>query len=215
MHSAWDMDFVGDPMGKVLSKVSNCQVQLTSWNKKTFGNVLWSLAKKRKQLAEAESISMARGSHERVRVLTEEINKLMDMEECMWNQRLKTKWLQYGDQNTKYFHCQAMERNKRNFISGLENEFGEWVEEEEQVGEHLIRYYSNLFASSNPTQFNQVLNGVEPRVSSSMNEDLLQPFDASKVQIALKEMDSNTAPGPDGLPPMFCKKFWSKVGHDI
>lgn len=34
---------------------------------------------------------------ETVRVLTNEINKLMDMEECMWNQRSKTEWLQYGD----------------------------------------------------------------------------------------------------------------------
>ena len=55
------------------------------------------------------------------------------------------------------------------------------MEEEEQVGELLIRYYSNLFASSNPTQFDQVLNGVEPRVSSSMNEDLLRPFEACEV----------------------------------
>lgn len=83
VHFAWDMDSMVDPMGKVLSKVSNCQVELTSWNKKTFGNVCWSLAKMRKQLAEAESISLVEGSHERVKVLIEEINKLMDMEECM------------------------------------------------------------------------------------------------------------------------------------
>ena len=89
------------------------------------------------------------------------------------------------------------------------------MEEEEQVRELLIRYYSNLFASSNPTQFDQVLNGVKPRVSSSMNEELLRPFEVSKVQFALKQMDSDTAPGRDGLPPMFYKKFWSKIGHDI
>ena len=93
MHSAWDMDSVGDQMGKVLSKVKNCQVELTSWNKNTFGNVHSSLAKKRKQLAEVESISMARGSHERLGVLTAEINKLMDVEECMWNQRSNIEWL--------------------------------------------------------------------------------------------------------------------------
>ena len=115
----------------------------------------------------------------------------------------------------KYFHYRATKRNVRNLISGLENEFGEWVEEEEQVGELLIQYYSNLFASCNSTQFDQVLNGVEPRVSSSMNEDLLRPFEASEVQIALKQMDFDIAPGPDRLPPMFYKKFWSKVGHDI
>ena len=39
---------------------------------------------------------MAGGSHERVGVLTVEINKLMDMEECMWNQRSNTEWLRYG-----------------------------------------------------------------------------------------------------------------------
>lgn len=48
-------------------------------------------------MEEVESISMAGGSDETVRVLTNEINKLMDMEECMWNQRSKTEWLQYGD----------------------------------------------------------------------------------------------------------------------
>ena len=44
-------------------------------------------------MAEAESISMVGGSHERMGVLIEEINKLMDMEEFMWNQRSKTEWL--------------------------------------------------------------------------------------------------------------------------
>ena len=48
-----------------------------------------------------------------------------------------------------------------------------------------------------------------------MNEELLRPFDVSEVQFALKQMDSDTAPGPGGLPPMFYKKFWSKIGHDI
>ena len=46
------------------------------------------------------------------------------MEDCMWNQRAKVDWLRDGDKNTKYFHCRSTERNKRNFILGLENEFG-------------------------------------------------------------------------------------------
>ena len=81
------------------------------------------------------------------------------------------------------------------------------MEEEEQVGELLIRYYSNLFAFSNPTQFDQVLNGMEPRASSSMNEELLRPFGVSEVQFALKQMDSDTAPGPDGLLPCSIRNF--------
>ena len=48
-----------------------------------------------------------------------------------------------------------------------------------------------------------------------MNKELLCPFEAREVQFALKQMDSDTAPSSDGLPPMFYKKFWSMVGYDI
>ena len=95
--------------------------------------------------------------------------------EFMWNQRAKSDWLQHGDQNTKYFHCKSIGQNKWNFVSGLEDEFGEWIEEENQIGDLLVRYYSNLFTSSNPTQLDPVLIGVEPRVLEEMNEQLLRP----------------------------------------
>ena len=47
---------------------------------------------------------MAGRRHARVQMLHDEIQKLMDMEERMWNQSEKLDWLKYGDQNTKYFH---------------------------------------------------------------------------------------------------------------
>ena len=76
-----------------------------------------------KDLLQAESDSMAgRGGHARIKAHTVEIHKLMEKEECMWHQRSRTDWLKFGDQNTKYFHCRAIERNKRNFITSLENE---------------------------------------------------------------------------------------------
>ena len=137
-------------------------------------------------MVKAESESMARRSHARVKMLTEEISKLMELEEHMWSQRSKTEWLRYGDQNTKYFHCRATERNKKNFISGLENAQREWIEGEEQIGEMFIRYYSNLFSMANPTKLDTVLCGVEPRVSNAMNTELLKPFRMEEVQLALK-----------------------------
>lgn len=35
--------------------------------------------------------------HIKVKVLTDEIHKLMDLEECLWSWRSKTDWLRYGD----------------------------------------------------------------------------------------------------------------------
>ena len=180
-----------------------------------FGNIKGSLIRKRKLLAKAESKAISGQGINQVKVLREEINKLLDLEECMWNQRAKTDWLRYGDQNSKYFHYQATERNKKNFISGLEDYHGIWVEGGNNVGELLNGFYSSLFSSSCPTKFNEVLEGVESQVTQDMNVDLLRPFIATKVEAALGQMKANTAPGPNGLPPLFYKQYWLKISLDV
>ena len=215
VHLAWDKPSTCDPMGKVLEKVSNCQTQLVSWNKHVFGNVRLALTRNRKLLAKAEAEALSGCGNGQVKILQDEINKLMDMERCMWNQRSKSDWLRDGDQNSKYFHCRATDRNKRNFIEGLEDQYGHWVDDENRIGNLIVNFYSNLFTSANLTLFDEVLHGVKPRVSQEMNDKLLQPFHASEVQIALKQMEANTAPGPNGLPPIFYKQFWAKIGDEV
>nr|POE46541.1 putative ribonuclease h protein [Quercus suber] len=179
VYSAWDMGSHKDPISSVLMKVGHCQEQLIMWNKKIFGNVRWNLAKVRKKLENAEACSMGGGGNERLASLNEELQNLMALEECMWSQRAKLDYLQYGDQNTKYFHCRALERNKRNYISSIENDAGVWTEEESQVGDILLRFNSNLFSLANPTHFDSVLSGVEPRVTKAMNSDFVKPFEGS------------------------------------
>lgn len=75
---------------------------------------------------------------------------------------------------------------KKKFISDIENDFGEWIEDESQVGDLLLSYYSSLFSSTNLMQLEPVLFGVEAKVIDAMNNELLRPFEASEVQAALK-----------------------------
>ena len=172
-----------------------------------FGNVRQTLARKRKELVEIEVDSMAGRGNNKLQALFDDIKKLMDLEECMWNQRSKVDWLKHGDLNMKYVHCRATERSKRNLISGLENEYRDWIEDENQIGEILISYFSSLFTSANPSALEPILEGVIPRVSRAMNEELLRPFVAEEVSLALKQMDADMAPSTDGLPPLFYKQF--------
>lgn len=79
----------------------------------------------------------------------------------------------------------------------------------------IVNYYSVLFTSSDPPSLDPVLCGVEPRVSPSMNVDLDRPLEANEVRVALKQMESNTAPGPDGSPPLFYKQFWDGVRSEV
>ena len=215
VHSAWEEVVGGDSMGKVIKKVENCQAQLQLWDRNVFGNVRRALARKIKELEKAEVDSMVGRESIRLQVISNDIKKLMDLEECMWNQHSKVDWLEHGDLNTKYFHCRATERNKRNLILGIENEYGNWVEDENRIGDILTSYFSSLFTSVNPNVLEPVLKGVNPRVSMTINEELLRPFMAEEASLALKQMDADTTPGPDGLPPLFYKQFWDKVGGEV
>ena len=56
-----------------------------------------------------------------------------------------------------------------------------------------------------------VLETVERRVTSSMNELLLKEFTMDEVGVALNQMVPNKAPGPDG----FFTNFYQKIGAKL
>ena len=75
---------------------------------------------------EAESATIVSGQNGKVRELKEEINILLDREAKMWSQRSCTLWLKNGDNNTKFFHCRATQRHRKNKIGGIMDEDNIW-----------------------------------------------------------------------------------------
>lgn len=66
-----------------------------------------------------------------------------------------------------------------------------------------------------PSDFGEVLDGVEAVVTDEMNYQLTQDFTAEEITQALKQMGALTAPGPDGMSPIFYQKYWHIVGTDV
>ena len=83
----------------------------------------------------------------------------------------------------------------------------------------MERYFKNIFTSTNPSDFDQILNGIHINRGGGgweeSNGGLGRDFHASEVQQALKQMASLTAPGPDGMSPIFYKTFWHIAGDDV
>ena len=76
--------------------------------------------------------------------LKNEINSLMEKEERMWRQRSRALYLKEGDRNTRFFHCRATKRKRRNSISGIKNHEDEWCTQLDQISAIFTEYYQQL-----------------------------------------------------------------------
>lgn len=67
----------------------------------------------------------------------------------------------------------------------------------------LVLLHIRLVRKSNQC----VLNGVPRRVTSEMNQSLVANYSDEEIKEALFQMDPHTAPGPDGVSPLFFRIF--------
>ena len=167
------------------------------------------------ELKEVEEGDCYRIDPGQIQLLTKEIGSLQSREECMWKQRARNSWLKEGDRNIAYFHCRANQRNRRNLILGLEDDNGVWVEDETKMGGVVEGYFKNIFSTSNPSEIDNILNGILHSVDVDVDPSVGGDFQAYEVKQALNQMAPTTAPGPNGMSPIFYKSFWHIVGEDV
>jgi len=79
----------------------------------------------------------------------------------------------------------------------------------------IANHYENLFSSCAGQRTEEVLCCVERKVSRQMNETLIKTFTGEEVEEALRSIRDLKAPGPDGMPSVFYKRFWSLVGEQV
>ena len=119
-----------------------------------------------------------------------------------------------GDRNTKFFHAQASERKKKNHIEKLVDDGGGVVAGKD-LKSFIANQFQHLFLSSAGNQMEEVLRCVPTRVTHEMNERLEAPFSADDIWAALQDMGDLKAPGADGIPSIFYKRFWALVGDKV
>ena len=68
---------------------------------------------------------------------------------------------------------------------GLEDPNGVWCVGDENVAGVLENYYSKLFTTSTPSNFNEVTQHIGQVVIEEMNRDLIRDFNRGEVERAL------------------------------
>ena len=125
--------------------------------------------------------------------------------------------LRYGqrDRNTKFFQSKAFQRRKKNTISGIWDENGNWCDTNESIAAMAISYFEKLYTSSHPSKISEVMDTIPTRVTDEMNQNLIRIFTREDVEAALKQIHPTKAPGLDGVSAIFSQKYWDVIGNDI
>ncbi|XP_071933079.1 uncharacterized protein [Coffea arabica] len=125
--------------------------------------------------------------------------------EIFWAQKARSIWLKEGDKNRAYFHACVKTRRKRNKITSLQKENGEWCTDNQQIVQEICKYYEDMYTTSQPQNMEEVLEGVPVSVTSRLNQNLIQPVEENEVRAAVFSMHPNKAPRPDD-DSLFCCK---------
>lgn len=62
---------------------------------------------------------------------------------------------------------------------------GVWQEDDQKIEEVVVAYYKELFTTSQPTEFSELIHAVQPKMTTSMNQMLTRDFNTTEVKLEL------------------------------
>ncbi|XP_075524522.1 uncharacterized protein LOC142556916 [Primulina tabacum] len=169
-------------------RILSCKQALQTWAGNRFRNLPRKLKHKRMQLHNLKTRDKWMDNVQQINSLEKEIEILAHKEEM-----------------------------DKNHIRGLVSSHGDWCTEEAQMSSIIEDYFTNLFASNNPTLEDRrnILDCVEPIIDEHMNSILNASFSAAEIKMALFDMHPDKAPGSDGMSVFFYQKFWNSIGGEV
>lgn len=167
------------------------------------------LLKEIKQLDnKADFMGLSHDGWTRRYAVEEEMIFVLTCEEMYWQLRGQEKWVLKGDASTEFFHAVANECRRRCMIRALSDGKKLYVGKTE-LRAHIDTFYIQLLGTTSGGAASLGPDMWEPQwmVSREDNHALIRPFTLVEVTTNLNNMRVNTAPGPDGFPVIFYKKF--------
>ncbi|XP_019451698.1 PREDICTED: uncharacterized protein LOC109353792 [Lupinus angustifolius] len=132
-------------------------------------------------------------------------------EEIFWKEKARVKWFTQGDRNTSFFHKVTKIRHATKSISRLLTN-DNILSNQEDIDNHIIGYYKDLFASPNDTHTNNLIHDViPPLVNQEENSMLTEIPSNEEIKKAVFDLNGEGAPGPDGFGGCFYQAFWDII----
>lgn len=150
ISDAWNSQL----LASVSDKFRNVRKALSKWKKANNLNVLSRINQLQGDLEGEQSSSFP--CLISISKYKKELTEAYREEEDFWRQKSRENWLQKGDLNTKCFHASVKANRGKKRLDALLDVNGNLQKSEASKGEVAVAYFSNLFLSSNPSNFEEV-----------------------------------------------------------
>jgi hypothetical protein len=130
-----------------------------------------------------------------------------------WKKRYTVNRIKLGDECTKFFHGMATISYRRNAISQIMNDQGVWIQDHAgKAGLLWTAFRNRMGMTSTPT----MLFDLDSLITHNDGLDVLtMPIAHEEIDLVVKRMPSDKAPGPDGFNGLFLKKCWHLIKNDF
>ncbi|KAL5576493.1 hypothetical protein UlMin_018192 [Ulmus minor] len=177
-----------------------------------FGNLQSNISTSREAIAKIQLCSQfsdevaARDSN-----LRSHLEYLLKLEEMFWLQKSRLKWQTDGDRCTRFFFLSTLTRRKNNRIECIKD----GLSSREEIGNtFLAKLRATYDEDSSPINVD-LSHLISPSISAEDNQRLIAIPDWDEIRNTVFRMGSFKAAGPDGMPALFFKAYWSTVGDDV
>ncbi|XP_023758688.2 uncharacterized protein LOC111907126 [Lactuca sativa] len=155
------------------------------------------------------------------KIREEHANILLDFnvacndEEKLHAQCAKIKWLQEGDNNSKFFLRIVKSRGNSNRIQMVLNEDGRWVSGK-AMKDKFVSHFNKFLGCKEDTDLSGLNDDVFPKkLDSRVAVNMIRVVTDEEIKAAMFDIDDNRAPGPDGYSSKNFKSTWCIVGPEV
>jgi len=192
----WKADFEGDPFILFHHKLKRVKKALTQWSKETFGNIFQEIVTLEEIIKVKETQFERFPTTENREILHRaqaELKKQLNREEEFWKQKAGMEWFKEGERNTKFFHTVVKGRRSRLRVNRIQNEEGDWLEQQSDIAEATVEFYVKQFTRQEDAKEEFGMLEELPRViTSNMNEEMEAMPTLEEVRRAVMGLNKNS-----------------------